>query len=457
MPGRRRYPPDLAARRSPTFTCRNRRTAPRKKPNMSSWRCGLIDAVDAPTRAVVADKTVGLSGRAGGDPRPARRYPAYAGRRRNRRKPRPDAAVRTDLVEVFFAASSEERRLILTNLDVAAGTSAPRRPPAAERSDPPPGKRRAAAQPRRIRPHARARARHRPRTGRAHRARPFRRTDRGRRPALGMTAAVLQRVLLFLNPAIGQSVERVYDLARLYDELTPAAAERMVAIWRQAGAPVAAAARAGALGRRAPRRPLAVDAGALPLGSRPRRAALARQDRRPNSSAKPPRCRRGNCARRDPRPRRSRHRDRSGFRAPGALRYRLPAPAVSPPSTAVKMRSAGLRLVEGGLRRRPIQSGGAVEPVDLDEDRAGLVGAAPAHRREGAFDVAAAQIGRDPDAGFQAHGLSVTRARRRSPFIPAAGRSWRRVRAPADRRSAPVTGRRRSRSNFSIAALVSGS
>jgi hypothetical protein len=52
--------------------------------------------------------------------------------------------------------------------------------------------------------------------------------------ALGMTAAVLHRILLFLNPAIGQSVERVYDLARLYDELTPAAGERMIAIWRQA-------------------------------------------------------------------------------------------------------------------------------------------------------------------------------------------------------------------------------
>ena len=37
--------------------------------------------------------------------------------------------------------------------------------------------------------------------------------------ALGMKAAVLQRILLFLNPAIGQSVERVYDLAQLFDEL----------------------------------------------------------------------------------------------------------------------------------------------------------------------------------------------------------------------------------------------
>jgi hypothetical protein len=51
--------------------------------------------------------------------------------------------------------------------------------------------------------------------------------------ALGMNGAVLQRVLLFLNPAVGQSVERVYDLARLFDDLTPVAAERMLAIWRQ--------------------------------------------------------------------------------------------------------------------------------------------------------------------------------------------------------------------------------
>jgi hypothetical protein len=48
-----------------------------------------------------------------------------------------------------------------------------------------------------------------------------------------MSAAVLQRTLLFLNPVIGQSVERVYDLARLFDDLTPAGAERMLALWRQ--------------------------------------------------------------------------------------------------------------------------------------------------------------------------------------------------------------------------------
>ena len=51
---------------------------------------------------------------------------------------------------------------------------------------------------------------------------------------LGMKADVLQRILLFLNPVVGQSVARVFDLARLYDEITKPAAECMVAIWRHA-------------------------------------------------------------------------------------------------------------------------------------------------------------------------------------------------------------------------------
>jgi uncharacterized protein (DUF2336 family) len=51
--------------------------------------------------------------------------------------------------------------------------------------------------------------------------------------ALGMTAAVVQRILLFLNPEIGKSVGQVHDLARLFDDLKPEIAERMVAIWRK--------------------------------------------------------------------------------------------------------------------------------------------------------------------------------------------------------------------------------
>jgi hypothetical protein len=51
--------------------------------------------------------------------------------------------------------------------------------------------------------------------------------------ALGMSSAVLQRIVLFLNPVVGQSVQRVYDLAQLYDEITLNAALRLLGIWRE--------------------------------------------------------------------------------------------------------------------------------------------------------------------------------------------------------------------------------
>ena len=56
--------------------------------------------------------------------------------------------------------------------------------------------------------------------------------------ALGMQSAIFQRVLLFLNPAIGASVTDVYRLSRLYDVLSERSALIMVAAWR--GAVVAA-------------------------------------------------------------------------------------------------------------------------------------------------------------------------------------------------------------------------
>jgi hypothetical protein len=50
--------------------------------------------------------------------------------------------------------------------------------------------------------------------------------------ALGMPAAILQRILLFVNPSVGESVERVYGLATLFIEIDRQAAEYMVSIWR---------------------------------------------------------------------------------------------------------------------------------------------------------------------------------------------------------------------------------
>ena len=50
--------------------------------------------------------------------------------------------------------------------------------------------------------------------------------------ALAVPIDALQRILLFLNPAVGRSVERLYALTALYEELSPEAALRLVAGWR---------------------------------------------------------------------------------------------------------------------------------------------------------------------------------------------------------------------------------
>lgn len=193
---------------------------------------GLIEAVDAPTRATVAAKLSAypaapravLSKLTSAFPQTASPAPV-----RSQAQPKP----RNDLVEEFFAANSEERRLILANFDTAADIAAHRPLPAS---------------PETIRRLENAALQHNLgefsrileralRIGRELSERIVRNSSG--EPivvacrALGMSAAVLQRALLFLNPAIGHSVERVYDLARLFDDLTPAAAERMLALWRQ--------------------------------------------------------------------------------------------------------------------------------------------------------------------------------------------------------------------------------
>jgi hypothetical protein len=51
--------------------------------------------------------------------------------------------------------------------------------------------------------------------------------------AVGMRADAVVRILLFLNPIVGRSVERVFSLAKLSDELSLEAALRLVASWRR--------------------------------------------------------------------------------------------------------------------------------------------------------------------------------------------------------------------------------
>lgn len=50
--------------------------------------------------------------------------------------------------------------------------------------------------------------------------------------AFDIPREVLYRILLFLNPAVGHSVERVHALAALFEEMTTASADSMVAIWQ---------------------------------------------------------------------------------------------------------------------------------------------------------------------------------------------------------------------------------
>jgi len=196
----------------------------------------LLEAVDAPTRKAVAAslstyanapvavlrRLIELAGEAAATAAPAKRLQRNA-----------PVAQPPELIEAFFAASSSERKLILTNLAVV-GERVPRRAPPAtsevlRRLE-------AAAMQRNAGEFSRVLERAlgigRPVAERVVR-------DGTGEPlvvaakALGMPAMVLQRVLLFLNPTIGQSVERVFELSNLYEEIQPTAAERMVTIWRE--------------------------------------------------------------------------------------------------------------------------------------------------------------------------------------------------------------------------------
>ena len=194
---------------------------------------GLIDAVDASTRAIVAATLsaypaapAAILGKLATFSSPPAARPS--------RETESEPEVRNDLLELFFAAKTEERRLILTNLDVAAESVARRPAPASSEVI-----RRLETAALRRNPGEFSRMLERALGISRGLAERIARDPSGEpvvvaARALGMTAAVLHRILLFLNPAIGQSVERVYDLARLYDELTPAAGERMIAIWREA-------------------------------------------------------------------------------------------------------------------------------------------------------------------------------------------------------------------------------
>ena len=139
-----------------------------------------------------------------------------------------------ELSELFFAAGGAERRHILLNLDYAA--------PASPRLTPMPadeivGRLEAAALAHNVDAFAREVELAFGISSRL--ARRIARDELGEpvvviAKALRAPRAVLERILLFVNPRIGQSVQRVYELATRYDEISTQAALGLVAIWQAA-------------------------------------------------------------------------------------------------------------------------------------------------------------------------------------------------------------------------------
>ncbi|HEY6994962.1 MAG TPA: hypothetical protein VH397_14715 [Xanthobacteraceae bacterium] len=142
--------------------------------------------------------------------------------------------VASELSELFYAAPAPERRLILINLDYAS--LVPWRPVVA-------------LQPADMRRLESAALRHNAETL----IRELGRTlglsrAQGRRivndelgepmvvvaKALTLPVDVVQRMLLFINPWAGQSVDRIYQLSDLHGEISVDSARRLIAIWRDA-------------------------------------------------------------------------------------------------------------------------------------------------------------------------------------------------------------------------------
>jgi hypothetical protein len=144
-----------------------------------------------------------------------------------------DAATARQLNALFLAADAGERRLILRNLEIVAPP--PRRQASAVRDRTIGERLEAAVLSRRHEEFTRHLARSLQIS--REQAQRILRDDLGEPlviagKALSIARDTLYRLLLFANPAVGHSVERVHALAALYDEITPQAAEGMVAIWQ---------------------------------------------------------------------------------------------------------------------------------------------------------------------------------------------------------------------------------
>lgn len=212
--------------------------SPEEEQQFSELALRLIDLVDAPTRAIVADKIAHYPNAPAVVRQRLLREPVPRGASA---KPAPaDAdpfggrhATAEELSELFFAAGAEERRLILVSLPYSLLPQAKSIPPAIARAL---GFRLEAAA---LAHNREVFARELERSLTISRALAQRLiSDPSGEPivvvavALAMPAATLQRILLCLNSAISHSVQRVYDLALLHDDVAPESALRLIAIWQ---------------------------------------------------------------------------------------------------------------------------------------------------------------------------------------------------------------------------------
>jgi hypothetical protein len=142
-----------------------------------------------------------------------------------------------ELSELFFSARSAERRLILLNLGYAAGAT-----PSAFAGDVQEAARELETTALAREPRAFMRAIERwldvtPALARRIVNDPFGEPIIVATKAIGLAPDAVQRILLFINPVIGRSISRVYELATLFELIEAQAAHALIGIWRAADPP----------------------------------------------------------------------------------------------------------------------------------------------------------------------------------------------------------------------------
>jgi hypothetical protein len=143
------------------------------------------------------------------------------------------ADIASELNDLFFAANANERRVILLNLPIVVGLSAAQSDVVPDHMT---GRRletAALARKREEFAQVLAQSLHISRQ----QARRIVGDELGEAvvvaaKALAVPRDLLYRILLFVNTAVGHSVERVHALATLYDEISMPAAQDLVAIWQ---------------------------------------------------------------------------------------------------------------------------------------------------------------------------------------------------------------------------------